>query len=169
MLVLDKKTLQYIEVENNYQKPFYICLTICLILIMSLCFAFKLIEQQNKELKQIQINKCEIEKINIQSMKKVDSIINEMPFSDKQIIKKQYRLESAHLASDLVKNNNNCFGMRASSRRHTYVGIDKNGYAIYSSIYMSIVDRLLYDIYVGTSLKNYASDPLYLKKLNIKK
>jgi hypothetical protein len=169
MLEFKKETLEFVKIENQFKKPFYICLAICLILILSLCFAFKLIEQQNNELKQKQINKCEIEKINIQSMKKVDSIINEMPFSDKTTCKKQYRIESNNLKSDLVMKNKNIWGMRASKRRHTYISIDKNGYAIYSSIYMSIVDRLLYDIYVGNSLKNYASDPLYFKKLNIKK
>jgi hypothetical protein len=169
MIKYNKNNLEFQECENNYQKPFYICLVICFILILSLSYSFHLLSIQNKIINEKTLNKCEIEKFNIESMKKLDSIINEMPFSDKITCKKQYRLESGHLASDLVKNNNNCFGMRASSRRNTYIGIDKNGYAIYSSIYMSIVDRLLYDIYVGTSLKNYASDPLYFKKLNIKK
>jgi hypothetical protein len=58
--------------------------------------------------------------------------------------------------------------MKASSRRHTYIGIDKNGYAVYKNIQLSIIDRLLYEIYCGTSLKGYAKDPLYLKKLNKK-
>lgn len=99
-------------------------------------------------------------------MKKVDSIIYEMPFSDKITAKNQYRLESGNLGSDLIKKNNNIWGMKASSRRHTYIGLDKKGYAVYSSIYMSIVDRLLYDIYVGKSLKGYAEDENYIKKIN---
>jgi hypothetical protein len=169
MLIFDKKTLQYIEVENNFKKPFYIVSIICFFLILSLSYSFYLLSIQSKELKRQMAIKCEIENFNIQSMKQVDSIINELPFSDKATCKKQYRIESNNLKSDLVMKNKNCFGMKASSRRHTYVGIDKNGYAIYSSIYMSIVDRLLYDIYVGTSLKGYASDKNYLKKLNIKK
>jgi hypothetical protein len=169
MVVFDKKTLQYIEVENNFKKPFYISLAISFILILSLSYSFYILSIQSKKLKQIEAKKIAFEFENLKTLKQVDSIINEMPFSDKATCKKQYRLESNNLKSDLVMKNKNCFGMRASSRRHTYIGIDKNGYAIYSSIYMSIVDRLLYEIYVGTSLKGYASDKNYLKKLNIKK
>jgi hypothetical protein len=165
MLIFNKKTLEFLEVENNFKKPFYVSLVISFILIMSLCYSFYELNIKNKELKRQTAIKCEIESFNIQSMKKVDSIINEMPFSDKITCKKQYRIESNNLKSDLVIKNKNIWGMKASSRRHTYISIDKNGYAVYSSIYMSIVDRLLYDIYVGNSLKNYASDPNYLKKL----
>lgn len=167
MLIFNKNTLQFEQVENKYQKPFYFCLFICLILILSLSFAFNVLVKQNKIIAENKLNKCEIEKFNIESMKIVDSIIDEMPFSDKITAKKQYRLESGNLGSDLVKKNKNIWGMKASGRRHTYIGIDKKGYAIYSSIYMSIVDRLLYDIYCGNSLKGYASDPEYRKKLNI--
>lgn len=167
MLIFNQNTLQFEQVENKYQKPFYFCLFICLILILSLYFAFSLLVKQNEIISENKLNKCKIEKFNIESMKKLDSIIDEMPFSDKITAKKQYRLESGNLESDLVKKNNNIWGMKASSRRHTYIGIDRNGYAIYSSIYMSIVDRLLYDIYVGKSLKWYAIDPEYRKKLNL--
>jgi hypothetical protein len=55
--------------------------------------------------------------------------------------------------------------MKTSSRKHTYMGISKDNYVIYSDWTLSIIDRLLYEIYVGTSLKNYASDPNYLKKV----
>lgn len=168
MLEFKKETLTFLETENNYQKPFYISLVICLILVLSLSYSFHILSIQNKELKQIEAKKILFEVENLKTLKQVDSIINELPFSDKITCKKQYRVESNNLKSDLVMKNKNIWGMKASSRRHTYIGIDKNGYAIYSSIYMSIVDRLLYDIYVGNSLKNYASDTLYFKKLNIK-
>jgi hypothetical protein len=168
MLDFKKDTLEFIQIENKYQKPFYICLVICLILILSLSYSFHLLSIQNKKLGQIEAKKIAFEVENLKTLKQVDSIINEMPFSDKITCKKQYRLESNNLKSDLVMKNKNIWGMKASSRRHTYIGIDKNGYAIYSSIYMSIVDRLLYDIYVGNSLKNYAEDVNYLKKLNKK-
>jgi hypothetical protein len=165
MLIFDKKTLQYIEVENNFKKPFYIVSIICFFLILSLSYSFYLLSIQSKELNQIEAKKIAFEIENLKTLKKVDSIINELPFSDKITCKKQYRIESNNLKSDLVMKNKNIWGMKASSRRHTYIGIDKNGYAIYSSIYMSLVDRLLYDIYVGNSLKNYAEDKNYKKKL----
>jgi hypothetical protein len=165
MLEFKKETLTFSETENNYQKPFYICLTICFILILSLSYSFYILSIQNKELKQMEAKKISFEVENLKTLKQVDSFIDILPFSDKTTCKKQYRIESNNLKSDLVKKNKNIWGMKSSIRRNTYIGIDKNGYAIYSSIYMSILDRLLYDIYVGTSLKNYAKDPLYLKKL----
>ena len=165
MIVFDKKTLRYIEVENNFKKPFYIISIICLILIMSLSYSFYLLSIQSKELKQIEAKKIAFEIENLKTLKQVDSFIDILPFSDKITCKRQYRLESNNLKSDLVKKNKNIWGMRASKRRHTYSSIDKNGYAVYENIQLSILDRLLYDIYVGTSLKGYAKDPLYLKKL----
>jgi hypothetical protein len=58
--------------------------------------------------------------------------------------------------------------MKASSRKHTYKNI-KNGYANYSTWQMSVLDRLMYEIYVGTSLVGYAEDLNYKQKLqNVK-
>jgi hypothetical protein len=169
MIKYNRKNLEFQECENNYQKPFYICITISFILILSLSYSFYLLSIQSNELNQIEAKKISFEVENLKTLKQVDSFIDILPFSDKITCKKQYRIESNNLKSDLVKKNKNIWGMKASIRRHTYIGIDKNGYAVYSSIYMSIVDRLLYDIYVGNSLKNYAEDVNYLKKLNIKK
>jgi hypothetical protein len=132
---------------------------------MSLSYSFYLLSIQSKELKQIEAKKIAFEIENLKTLKQVDSFIDILPFSDKITCKRQYRLESNNLKSDLVKKNKNIWGMRASKRRHTYSSIDKNGYAVYENIQLSILDRLLYDIYVGTSLKGYAKDPLYLKKL----
>jgi hypothetical protein len=165
MIKYNRNNLEFQECENNYQKPFYICLTICFILILSLSYSFNLLSIQNKELNQIEAKKIDFEIENLKTLKQVDSIIDLLPFSDRVTCKKQYRLESNNLKSDLVKKNKNIWGMKASSRRHTYSSIDKNGYAIYSNIQLSIIDRLLYEIYCGTSLKGYATDPLYLKKL----
>jgi flagellum-specific peptidoglycan hydrolase FlgJ len=95
----------------------------------------------------------------------VDSYIESLPFKNKNLVKKQYRLESNYLKSSLVRTNLNLFGMKASSRKHTYKNI-KNGYANYSTWQMSVLDRLMYDIYVGTSLKGYAEDSRYFQKLN---
>jgi hypothetical protein len=169
MIEFRKETLEFVKTENQYQKPFYILLCICLILILSLCFAFNVLEQQNKKLKQIEVKKISFQIENLKTLKQVDSFIDILPFSDKITCKKQYRIESANLTSNLTIKNKNVYGMCASKRRHTYSSIDKNGYAVYENIQLSVIDRLLYDIYVGTSLKGYATDKNYFKKLNIKK
>jgi hypothetical protein len=169
MLEFKKETLTFSETENNYQKPFYISLVICFILILSLCFAFNLLVKQNEIINENKLNKSQIEWHNEKTMKEVDDYINQLPFADKELIKRQYRLETGNLTSYASKYENNLFGMKTSSRKHTYMGISKDNYVIYSDWTLSIIDRLLYEIYCGTSLKGYATDKNYFKKLNIKK
>lgn len=168
MLIYDKNTLQFIEVENKYKIPFYFCIFCCFFLVISISYSFNLISIQNKKIIAKNESILYIKNENRKTMQKIDKFIESLPFSNKKLIKKQYRLESGNLTSNITKNNFNIFGMKASSRKHTYIGIDKNGYAIYSSIEMSILDRLMYEIYIGKSLKNYAEDKNYLKKLKIK-
>jgi flagellum-specific peptidoglycan hydrolase FlgJ len=118
-------------------------------------------DYQKKE-HQIEVLADSIQKLNL---KVVDSYIESLPFKNKNLVKAQYRLESNYLKSSLVRTNFNLFGMKASSRKHTYKNI-KNGYANYSTWQMSVLDRLMYEIYVGTSLKGYAEDKSYFQKLN---
>lgn len=167
MLIYDNNRLQFIEVENNYKKPFYILLLICFLLTVSVSMSFHLLYQQNIELNIKTTERIDFEIHNLNTLKKVDSFIDILPFKDKNLIKRQYRLESGNLKSDLTRKNNNIFGMRGSKRRHTYIGICENNYAIYSNIQMSVLDRLMYEIYVN-NLKTYAEDKNYLTKLKIK-
>lgn len=167
MIRYNRETLQFENVENTYKKPFYILLLISLFLTASISMAFHLLNQQNIELNIKTGEKIDFEIHNLNTLKKVDSFIDILPFKDKNLIKRQYRLESGNLKSDLTRKNNNIFGMRGSKRRHTYIGICENNYAIYSNIQMSVLDRLMYEIYVN-NLKTYAEDKNYLTKLKIK-
>jgi hypothetical protein len=165
MLEFKKETLTFSETENNYQKPFYILLCVCFILVLSLSYSFYILSIQNKELKQIQINKCEIE--NLKTLKQVDSFIDILPFSDKNLIKRQYRIESYYLKSNLVRTNNNLFGIKnAEKRPQTGFKSKINDYREYQSIQLCIIDRLLYEVKNGTSLAGYAEDSQYFKKLS---
>ena len=166
MIQYNRETLQFENVENSYKKPFYILLLISLFLTASICLSFKLLNQQNIELNIKTGERIDFEIHNLNTLKKVDSFIDILPFKDKNLIKRQYRLESGNLKSNVARKNNNIFGMRASKRRHTYIGICNNGYAVYSNIQMSVLDRLMYEIYVN-NLKTYAEDENYLKKLNL--
>jgi hypothetical protein len=136
------------------------------IVILSLLYfnylAYSMLGDYQKKEHQIEVLNDSIQKKNL---KVVDSYIESLPFKNKNLVKKQYRLESNYLKSSLVRTNLNLFGMKASSRKHTYKNI-KNGYANYSTWQMSVLDRLMYDIYVGTSLKGYAEDSRYFQKLN---
>jgi uncharacterized FlgJ-related protein len=98
--------------------------------------------------------------------KNVDAYIDCLPFSDKVQAKKQYRYESGHLTSELARKDQNIYGMKTSSRKHTYSYIaNKYKYVGYEHWTLSVVDRLLYDIYVGKLRKNYSTDTNYLTKL----
>lgn len=167
MLEFNKKTLEFTEMENKYQKPFYILIIICLIFIISLCFCFFVLVKQNEIINENKALKSQIEFHNQKTMKIVDNYIDQLPFSDKELIKRQYRLETGNLSSYSSIYHNNLFGMKTSKRKHTYMGAAKDNYVIYADWTLSIIDRLLYEIYVGTSLKNYAKDPNYMKKLNL--
>lgn len=167
MIIYNRQTLQFEQIENSYKKPFYFLILICFILVLSLCNCIKILNDQNIELNIKTGERIDFEIHNLKTLKKVDSFIDILPFKDKNLIKRQYRLESGNLKSDLTRTNNNIFGMKASKRKHTYKRICENGYAVYSNIQMSVLDRLMYEIYVGNSLKNYAEDKNYLKKLNL--
>jgi uncharacterized FlgJ-related protein len=127
--------------------------------------AYSMLGDYQKKEHQMEALADSVQKMNL---KVVDSYIESLPFKNKNLVKAQYRLESNYLKSSLVRTNFNLFGMKASSRKHTYKNI-KNGYANYSTWQMSVLDRLMYEIYVGTSLKGYAQDSLYFEKLqNVK-
>ena len=168
MYEYNNESLTFIE-RNEHElkiKTLYYWIIILSLVILSLFYANYLAysmlgEYQEKE-HQMEALADSVQKMNL---KVVDSYIETLPFKNKNLIKKQYRLESNYLKSSLVRTNFNLFGMKASSRKHTYKNI-KNGYANYTTWQMSILDRLMYDIYVGTSLKGYAEDSNYFQKLN---
>lgn len=167
MLIFNQNTLQFQEVENRYKRPFYICLVICFILILSLYFAFNVLVKQNEIIAENKLNKCEIEKLNIESMKIVDSFIDELHFKNPELIKSQYRLESGNLSSNVTKTNNNLFGIKnAEKRPQPGRKSDINDYRYYSHWTLSIFDRYLYELNHGTKLKNYSEDIKYKQKLD---
>jgi hypothetical protein len=151
------------EIKLKKKNNLIIILSIvCLSLLYFNYLAYSMLGDYQKKEHQIEVLNDSIQKKNL---KVVDSYIESLPFKNKTLIKRQYRLESNYLKSSLVSTNCNLFGMKASSRKHTYKNI-KNGYANYSTWQMSVLDRLMYDIYVGTSLKGYAEDSRYFQKLN---
>jgi hypothetical protein len=151
------------EIKLKKKNNLIIILSIvCLSLLYFNYLAYSMLGDYQKKEHQIEVLNDSIQKKNL---KVVDSYIESLPFKNKTLIKRQYRLESNYLKSSLVSTNCNLFGMKASSRKHTYKNI-KNGYANYSTWQMSVLDRLMYEIYVGTSLKGYAEDSNYFEKLN---
>jgi hypothetical protein len=102
------------------------------------------------------------------TLKTVDWLIDQLPFKDKNLIKQQYRLESGNLKSKLVFTNWNLFGIKnANSRPQPGCKSKINDYRHYDHFVFSIFDRCLYDLKHGTSLKGYAEDPNYMKKLKL--
>jgi hypothetical protein len=168
MYQFQPETLQWIE-RNDHElkiKTLNYWIIILSLVILSLFYAnymaYSMLGDYQKKEHQMEALNDTNQKMNL---KLVDSYIESLPFKNKTLIKKQYRLESNYLKSSLVRTNFNLFGMKASSRKHTYKNI-KNGYANYSTWQMSVLDRLMYEIYVGTSLSGYAEDVGYFDKLN---
>jgi hypothetical protein len=168
MYQYNNESLTFIE-RNDHElkiKTLNYWIIILSLVILSLLYfnylAYSMLGDYQKKEHQMEALNDTIQKMNL---KVVDSYIESLPFKNKNLVKKQYRLESNYLKSSLVRTNLNLFGMKASSRKHTYKNI-KNGYANYSTWQMSVLDRLMYDIYVGTSLKGYAEDSRYFQKLN---
>lgn len=101
-----------------------------------------------------------------------------------EVIMAQFQLESVYMTSDIGKNALNGFGMRKCgegprSRPNLQIrGMDYHGYGMYMNWYHSILDRVLWDLWVfdekpasreaylkGLVNKQYAEDPDYIAKI----
>lgn len=102
-----------------------------------------------------------------------------------EVIMAQLQLESNYLTSDVGRNATNGFGMKKcgegpKSRPNLQIqGMDYHGYGMYMNWYHSVLDRVLWDLWVfdkkpesreaylqGLVNKRYAEDPDYLAKIN---
>lgn len=91
------------------------------------------------------------------------------------IVYSQARLETANFTSKVFRENNNLFGMKASSSRPTTSNEVEGGYAYYSTWKESVLDyafyqsRYLLDLsreqYLQYLGKYYAKDSIYINKL----
>jgi hypothetical protein len=173
MYQFQQETLQWIE-RNDHElkiKTLNYWIIILSLFILSLFYANYLAysmlgDYQEKEHK-IEVLNDSVQK---KSLKVVDSYIESLPFKNKTLIKKQYRIESSYLKSNLVRTNNNLFGIKNAGKRAQIGRKSKyNDYRHYDNWQMSVLDRLLYEVKYGTSLAGYAEDSRYFQKLqNIK-
>lgn len=92
------------------------------------------------------------------------------------ILLKQAKIESGNYSSNVYKTNNNLYGMRRVYRRQTTQSGENNGYGTYNNWCLSVLDRLLLDMFVFKNEKPsreaylkamecYAEDPNYINKL----
>lgn len=95
-------------------------------------------------------------------VKQVFALIDKYPFKHKDIVKKQFLLESSHAQSDVFKHNRNGFGMRRAKLRRTTALGSRSGYAVYRNIQSSVLDRYFYDMIYMNNL----SRTQYLRYLN---
>jgi uncharacterized FlgJ-related protein len=96
----------------------------------------------------------------------VNKFVDNMPFKNKELVKRQMRLESGNTLSKVARNNNNLFGMKSAGKRPQLGSKSKfNDYRHYSHWTQSVMDRYLYELHCGTSLKGYAEDAMYSTKL----
>lgn len=79
------------------------------------------------------------------------------------ILLAQAKIESASYSSNVFNKTNNLYGMKSvNSRFHCQTGL-YNGYGCYDSWKLSVIDRVLWDLFVFDSIK--PSREIYLKTL----
>jgi hypothetical protein len=170
MYEYNNESLTFIE-RNEHElkiKTLYYWIIILSLVILSLFYAnylaYSMLGDYQKKEHQMEALADTIEKMNL---KTVDEYIESLPFKNKNLIKKQYRIESSYLKSNLVKTNNNLFGIKNAGKRAQIGRKSKyNDYRHYDNWQMSVLDRLLYEVKYGTSLAGYAEDSNYKHKLN---
>ena len=171
-------SLQYeVDEQKQFKYDFFKKATIGVIIsFLVIVLYFNSEAQKHKDTIKYQEAKIKTLEANLDSLSKskdlplkveaVDWIIDLLPFQNKELVKKQYRLESGNLKSKLVFTNFNIFGMKNSGKRPQPGRKSKiNDYRHYDHWIFSIFDRYLYELKHGVSLKGYAEDPLYNQKL----
>lgn len=93
------------------------------------------------------------------------------------ILLKQAKIESTNYTSNVYKNTNNLYGMKKVGKRQTTQLNDTyNGYGCYNNWCLSVLDRMLWDIFMFKGEKPskeeylkvmgiYAEDTLYIQKI----
>ena len=93
------------------------------------------------------------------------------------ILLKQAKIESANYTSNIYKNTNNLYGMKKVSKRQTtQLNNTYNGYGCYNNWCLSVLDRMLWDIFMFKgekpsreeylkAMEIYAEDTLYIQKI----
>lgn len=94
------------------------------------------------------------------------------------ILLKQAKIESANYSSNVYKNTNNLYGMKKVGKRQTtQLNNTYNGYGSYNNWCLSVLDRMLWDIFTFKGEKPsreeylkamgiYAEDENYINKVN---
>lgn len=183
------------KLETRFNEAFtVICILFGVILILATLFTASLIEchrlSKENELLKEQLLKDETElslehSIGywfINTPKDInDSILykflvdNNAWFPD--ILLKQAKIESSNYSSDVYLNANNLYGMKKVGKRQTtQLNNTYKGYGCYNNWCLSVLDRMLWDIFIFDNIKPskeeylkamsmYAEDTNYIKKI----
>ena len=81
------------------------------------------------------------------------------------ILLKQAKLESGNYTSNIYKNSNNLYGMKKVGKRQTTQTSTYNGYGVYNNWCLSVLDRMLWDMFYFKNEKPNKED--YLKAMSI--
>jgi hypothetical protein len=100
-----------------------------------------------------------------------DSTIKSMALlvgiADTELVVNLARWETGHYTSPIMRNNNNLFGLRYyPTERNTTATGERNGFAVYDSWLMCIVDLKLYFAKYGQSLRGYSEHFNYKQKIS---
>jgi len=119
-----------------------------------------------------------IEKDSVKALSFKDSVLNyiyDMRLEHPYIVFAQAIIETGNFTSDIMKQNNNLFGMKLPERRVTLALGVKNGHAVYSNWRESVIDYAFFQItymrglteeeYFEKLRQSYASDEYYVNKI----
>lgn len=133
---------------------------------------------KNKSNEEVIIEKICINKdtINISLEDSVYYWIESLNIQHPEVVIKQAKIESGNFTSKIYQENNNMFGMKKVYNRPTTQVDTKNGYGVYESWQMCVIDYALYqswvlgkkvtkEEYINKLGKSYAEDPNYKSKI----
>ena len=191
---VSEETIKHLQKEiKKVNKRFLLLIAVCtftLIGIYILCNYIYSLKQENKEYKTtIAIQESELSLDSsigywfINTPTEInDSILYEFLIENNawypEILLKQAKIESSNYTSSIYKSNHNLYGMKKVYKRQTTQHGELNGYGVYDNWCLSVLDRLLWDMFTFKNVKptkeeylnalkraNYATDPDYIKKL----
>lgn len=191
---ISEETIKHLQKEiKKVNIRFLLLIAVCtftLIGVYILCNYIHSLKQENKEYKTtIAIQESELSLDSsigywfINTPTEInDSILYEFLIENNawypEILLKQAKIESSNYTSSIYKSNHNLYGMKKVYKRQTTQHGESNGYGVYDNWCLSVLDRLLWDMFTFKNIKptkeeylntlkkvNYATDPDYIKKL----
>lgn len=170
----NKKELLFKNVFLKYVSTTF--LTVMLLIVVTAFVAFSYGQKEGVAALSNEERSIIIEKIDPFKVNEFRDYINQLKIKFPDIVYAQARLETNGFKSKIFRENNNLFGMKASTRRSSTNKGEQHGHAYYDSWRESVLDFALWQCRYLSNINtreqyfeylraNYAEDPNYVSKL----